>query len=90
MKYLKITSLENRFRILIVKDLDNKFYMSSNGTKFQRDYVDKKINDEWNLVQELTEEEFYHDVERRIDSYKNSIKYYEDKIDKLTNLLEER
>lgn len=39
MKYFKLHSLVDKFKVLVLKELDDKYYVSSSNKKFTKDYI---------------------------------------------------
>ena len=67
MKYFELHSLVDKFKTMVLKELDDKYYLSSSNRRYTREYVQDKINDGgWHFVKEISEEQFYEDVERLI------------------------
>lgn len=91
MKYFKLHSLVDKFKVLVLKDFDDEYYVSSSNKRFTKDYIHDKINDGgWHYTIEISEEEFYEDVERLIKINERMIQNRKEDLIRLNALLKER
>lgn len=91
MKYFKLHSLVDKFKVLVLKEFDDEYYVSSSNRRFTKDYIQDKINDGgWHYTTEISEEEFYEAVERLIKINERMIQNRKEDLIRLNALLEER
>ena len=90
MKCFELHDLVDKFNILVLKELDDEFYLNSNGKKYRKDDIQSKIEEGWHYAKEIFESDFYKDVERRIKLAERYRDAFNRDIDTLTKLLNQK
>ena len=87
MKYLILYDLVDKFNVLVLKELNDEFYINSDGKKYSKDDIRSKLEDGWHYAKEIFESDFHREVERRIKLAERRIDSYNKDIIRLTQLL---
>ena len=90
MKYLILYDLVDKFNVLVLKELNDKFYIDSDGEQYSKDDIQSKLEDGWHYAKEIFESDFHREVERRIKLAERRIDSYNKDIVRLTHLLNKK
>lgn len=90
MKYLILWDLVDKFNVLVLKELNDEFYINSDGEQYSKDDVQSKLEDGWHYAEEIFENDFHREVERRIKLAERRIDSYNKDIARLTKLLNKK